>query len=126
MEKPKREQVRRPFFIPISPFTRTQTEETNVKYTKYIIIVAMIATVMVLAGCGARPDPTPTPEPAEQVALAEQRIDLIGTSWELEYFGEAEESLPVLPDTKLTLNMAIRIAWCRTRLPSTLSSRTAR
>jgi heat shock protein HslJ len=74
--------------------------------TKVLILAVVLATLLVLAGC-RMVEPEPTPEPEEQLAMAEQRIGLIGTSWEVESFGGNGDTLPVLPDTKLTLNMVV-------------------
>lgn len=68
-----------------------------------LIVVAVLFSLALVAGCGE--EPTPTPSPAEQVELAAERAELIGSSWQVESFGGEDDSLAVLPDTKLTLNM---------------------
>ena len=79
----------------------------GMKSAKPLIVLVAITAIALLAGCSVGEEPTPTPEPAEQLALAEQRVDLIGTLWEVESFGGEDDSLAVLPDTKLTLNMLV-------------------
>ena len=76
------------------------------KRIRYIPIVVVIATVIVLSGCSMA-EPEPTPSPAEQAELVVERVGLIGTNWEVESFGETEDNVTVLPETKLTLNMMV-------------------
>ncbi len=46
-----------------------------------------------------------TPEsPQQAVEEIQSQLSLAGTAWELESFGEPEDELPVLPDTRLTVN----------------------
>lgn len=71
-----------------------------------LMLAGLLAAAMMLGGC-RMVEPAPTPSPAEQVEQAEERIDLIGTTWEVESFGESENPLPTLPDAKLTLNMLV-------------------
>jgi heat shock protein HslJ len=65
--------------------------------------------LLMLAACGSDTPPTPTPPPAEQVEQAVEGLSLIGTSWQAESFGgpEPEDQLPVIEDTRLTVNFGI-------------------
>lgn len=78
--------------------------------------VLILAALMMLNACRPDEPPTPTPEPAavatqvaEEVAQVAEGLSLIGTSWQVESFGgpAPEETLPIIPDTRLTVNFGI-------------------
>jgi heat shock protein HslJ len=76
------------------------------KLTKALFLIAMITAILLFAGCqAAQPEPTPPPE--EQLEMAVQRVELIGSSWEVESFGGEDDQLAVIPDSALTLNIFI-------------------
>jgi heat shock protein HslJ len=77
-------------------------------YPRYVLAL-IFGALMLLNACQPAEPPTPTPEAAEQVAQAVEGLSLIGTSWQVESFGgpAPEETLPVIPDTRLTVNFGI-------------------
>jgi heat shock protein HslJ len=80
-------------------------EDKFVKLTRVTILIAVI-TLSLLAGCQAT-QPEPTPAPEEQLQMAVQRAELIGSSWEVESFGGEDDALAVIPGSALTLNMFV-------------------
>jgi heat shock protein HslJ len=71
-----------------------------------IVIGVLLALA---AGCGMT-EPESTPSPTEAEAMAEAAVDefvaaypLASTAWDLDYFGPAEEPLPMLPNTRATV-----------------------
>ncbi len=73
---------------------------------KYALpIILIIAGSLLLSACNAL-EPKPTPSAAEQAEQVVERVELMGTLWEAQSFGEVDAGIDVLPDTKLTLNLA--------------------
>lgn len=79
---------------------------------RFIVLALVLVLVMVaIAGCGEPPPPTPTPSPTEAAAAAEAAVAeikaayaLAGTAWEAKYFGPPDNGIPMLPDTRATVN----------------------
>ena len=74
--------------------------------TSVLVLVMLFA-----AACGPAATPTPTPSPAEAavtveaaVAEVEAAYALAATAWEVDYFGPPEAPIPMLPDTRATVN----------------------
>ena len=66
-------------------------------------LVLMAALILILGGCSQG-----TPEsPQEVVEETVSQLSLAGTAWEAESFGGPDDTLPVLPDTRLTVNYLV-------------------
>lgn len=75
-------------------------------------VCVLVIFVVLLLGC--RPVAAPTPSPTEQaaaVATAVQAalptLQLVGTAWRLESFGEPEDNISALPTIQPTLNFFV-------------------
>jgi heat shock protein HslJ len=62
-----------------------------------------------LSACLSSTPPTPTPEAVERAVQTLEELGLIGTSWQAISFGgpELDQTVPVIPDTRLTVNFGI-------------------
>ncbi|MCB0181966.1 MAG: META domain-containing protein [Anaerolineae bacterium] len=70
------------------------------KKTDYWYLILMGAFILILSGCSQS-----TPEsPQEAAAEVKSQLALAGTAWELESIGGPDDLVPVLPDTRLSLN----------------------
>jgi len=67
----------------------------------YLILVGIL--ILTLSGCSQS-----TPEsPQEAVEEKVSQLSLAGTAWELESFGGPDDTIPVLPDTRPTVNYLV-------------------
>ncbi len=71
--------------------------------SRWITAVILIGVGVILTACA---NPAQTPEPATAIVEAaagvqelESAVELAQTAWELESFGDADEMIPVIPDT---------------------------
>jgi heat shock protein HslJ len=73
------------------------------KKTLTWVLILMGALTLILSSCSQS-----TPEsPQEAVEEKVSQLSLAGTAWEAESFGGPDDTLPVLPDTRLTVNYLI-------------------
>jgi len=73
------------------------------KKTRNWYLILMAALILILSGCSQS-----TPEsPQEAVEEKGSQLSLAGTAWVAESFGGPDDTLPVLPDTRLTVNYLV-------------------
>jgi heat shock protein HslJ len=75
------------------------------------VVLALVSVLVtyVVAGCRMI-EPEPTPSPVEAVATSQAVVEeivsaypLASTAWELQFIGDPEERLPLLPNTRATV-----------------------
>ncbi len=74
-------------------------------------ILAVIC-IVALTSCRSGQEAQPTPEPApvqtvEAAQAAASQLALVGTAWEVEFIGEPDNGVAVIPGTNLTLNFLV-------------------
>lgn len=81
------------------------------KFSRYLWLTLVLVTMLALAvgcqGAGTEPPPSPTEAVATAVAVAEDVVTdypLAATAWELDYFGPPADSVPLLPETRASVN----------------------
>ena len=74
-----------------------------------VLALAVAFVIVAVTGC-QMVQPEPTPNPVEAVATSEAAVQevvsdypLRSTAWELQYFGDPDERLPMLPNTRATV-----------------------
>jgi len=82
-------------------------------YRAILLTMVLVLIIGIVAGCAA-PPPTSTPSPVEAAATVEAVVTevaaayaLAGTAWTFAYFGPPEASVPVMPDTRASVNYFI-------------------
>jgi heat shock protein HslJ len=70
-------------------------------------LACLLLLVGLLSACQSSSEPTPTPEPAARVTQAVTNINLIGSSWQAESFGGSDDSVMIIPDTRVTVNFGV-------------------
>jgi heat shock protein HslJ len=73
------------------------------KRTPIWCLILMVALVLVVTGCGQSTPESPQEAVEEKVA----ELSLAGTSWEVESFGGPDDTVPVLPDVRPTVNYLV-------------------
>jgi len=77
---------------------------------RYVILAALALLPLVLSACNSDTS-TPEPSPAEAKENAQEvaaSLELAGTAWQLDYFGEEADGLTVIEGTRPTLNLFVQ------------------
>ncbi len=73
---------------------------------RYAILVALALLALMLGACLGDTS-TPEPPSAEEVQEQVAALELVGTSWELDHFGGADDNVPAVDGVRATLNFAL-------------------